>query len=87
MGLATVTSKHQITIPRDVRHELNLGKGDQLVFEKQADGVILISKKAPVVESDGAAVPFLRKGKKMSLAEMKAAAARGALESVKRRNG
>jgi len=85
MDLATVTSKHQITIPRDVRRDLNVGKGDQLVFEKQADGVIVISKKAPVVESDGAAVPFLRKGEKMSLPEMKAAGARGALESVKRR--
>jgi AbrB family looped-hinge helix DNA binding protein len=86
VSLATVTSKHQITIPRDVRRELNVGKGDQLVFEKQADGVIVISKKAPVVESDGAAVPFVRTGK-LSLSEMKAAAARGALESVKRRDG
>jgi len=85
MDLATVTSKHQITIPRGVRRELNVGQGDQLVFEKRADGVMAVSKKADAMQSDGAAVPFLRQGKALSLAEMKVAAARGAVESLKRR--
>lgn len=34
MSTATVTSKGQITLPRDVRDELNLKEGDQVSFEK-----------------------------------------------------
>lgn len=33
MDIATLTSKHQITIPTKIRRLLNLHQGDQLAFE------------------------------------------------------
>jgi AbrB family looped-hinge helix DNA binding protein len=38
MTTATITSKHQITIPASVRNELHLGAGDRIEFVKIADG-------------------------------------------------
>ncbi|HEY9126369.1 MAG TPA: AbrB/MazE/SpoVT family DNA-binding domain-containing protein [Acidobacteriaceae bacterium] len=38
MATATVTSKGQITIPVDVRTELDLKAGDQLDFQQNANG-------------------------------------------------
>jgi AbrB family looped-hinge helix DNA binding protein len=32
MEIAKVTSKGQITIPRDIREKMNLKKGDKIVF-------------------------------------------------------
>jgi AbrB family looped-hinge helix DNA binding protein len=34
MSMATVTSKGQITLPKDVRDDLGLKEGDQVSFEK-----------------------------------------------------
>jgi antitoxin PrlF len=33
MSIARVTSKGQVTIPADVRKELGIGQGDDLIFE------------------------------------------------------
>jgi AbrB family looped-hinge helix DNA binding protein len=38
MTTATITSKHQITIPASVRNELHLAAGDRIEFVKVADG-------------------------------------------------
>ena len=43
---ATVTSKNQITLPREVRDDLHIVKGDRLIFMKDGDTWRL--KKAPV---------------------------------------
>ncbi|PYR96235.1 MAG: hypothetical protein DMG12_26755, partial [Acidobacteria bacterium] len=36
---ATITSKGQITVPREVRRALGVRSGDKLLFESDAQGV------------------------------------------------
>ena len=38
MVKATITSKAQITLPKDLRLLLGVGPGDRIVFEPQPDG-------------------------------------------------
>jgi AbrB family looped-hinge helix DNA binding protein len=38
MTAATVTSKGQLTIPKDVREALGIGPGDRVEFVQMADG-------------------------------------------------
>jgi AbrB family looped-hinge helix DNA binding protein len=38
MTTAAITSKNQLTLPKEVRTKLGVGVGDSVVFEQQADG-------------------------------------------------
>jgi len=38
MTTAAITSKNQLTLPKEVRAKLGVGAGDTVVFEPQADG-------------------------------------------------
>jgi antitoxin PrlF len=38
MSVATITSKGQVTIPKEVREKLGLRAGDQLDFQVEPDG-------------------------------------------------
>lgn len=40
MSIATLTSKGQVTIPKDVREALGLEPGDRLSFEVREDGIV-----------------------------------------------
>lgn len=40
-GIATVTSKGQVTIPQEIRERLGLKQGDQVAFEVE-DGVTVL---------------------------------------------
>jgi len=42
MSTATLTSKGQTTIPKDIRDRLHLKPGDRLEFVVQADGRVLM---------------------------------------------
>ena len=42
---ATVTSKGQITLPKNLRDTMHLKTGDKLVFEMLEDGVCLLRTK------------------------------------------
>lgn len=42
MSEATVNSRGQVTIPKDVRDALNLKEGTELHFEVQGDGTVLL---------------------------------------------
>jgi len=46
-GTAKVTSKGQITIPSDVRTELGIEKGDDIIFYKGLDGQTRIHVRRP----------------------------------------
>jgi AbrB family looped-hinge helix DNA binding protein len=46
-GVAKVTSKGQITIPSDVRDELGIEKGDDIVFYRGLDGQMRIHVRRP----------------------------------------
>lgn len=41
MAVATVTSKGQVTIPKDVRDRLGIGPGDQLEFFESEQGYVV----------------------------------------------
>jgi AbrB family looped-hinge helix DNA binding protein len=42
MAIATITSKGQVTIPKDIREELLLNSGDQLDFSITPQGELLV---------------------------------------------
>lgn len=46
MPIATVTSKGQVTIPKEVRDRLRLRTGDQLDFVALEDGTVALRKRA-----------------------------------------
>jgi antitoxin PrlF len=43
---AKITSKGQITLPSRVRHRLNVGPGDSVVFIESHDGKIVVRSKS-----------------------------------------
>ena len=56
MSDATMTSKGQTTIPRDIREGLDLAAGDRLTFTLMPDGaVIMRAKKRSIVDLYGIA--------------------------------
>ena len=42
MSIATITSKGQTTIPKEIRDKLNLRPGDRISFIVEADGKVYI---------------------------------------------
>ncbi|MDF5725122.1 MAG: type II toxin-antitoxin system PrlF family antitoxin [Rhizonema sp. PD37] len=42
MSIATITSKGQTTIPKEIREQLNLRPGDRITFIVEADGKVYI---------------------------------------------
>ncbi len=43
VGISKITSKGQVTIPKDIREKFNLKKGDKIIFE-DINGTIIIKK-------------------------------------------
>ncbi|WP_263375061.1 AbrB/MazE/SpoVT family DNA-binding domain-containing protein [Granulicella aggregans] len=50
---ATLSSKNQVTLPKQVREYLNLKAGDQFKFFLQPDGAVVILPKTPVSRLKG----------------------------------
>ena len=46
MPVATVTSKGQVTIPKDIREKLGIITGDQLDFDVTPEGTLQVRRKA-----------------------------------------
>ncbi len=63
---ARITSKGQITVPREIRHALGVGPGDRLLFEKSARGVSVrpVRTKSPFAKYRGAGHGSKCSGKK-----------------------
>jgi len=58
MSLATMTTKGQTTIPKDIRDGLGLRPKDQINFTMMADGtVIMRAKKRSITELQGLLTP------------------------------
>ena len=45
---AKLTSKHQATIPKEIRENLHLESGDQIIYELLQDGTVIIRKSSPL---------------------------------------
>ena len=77
MPVATLTSKGQTTIPKQVREHLKLNPGDKLDFVIEPEGrVVIRPAKLDVRELKG--LLKRRDGKVLSIEEMDAAIATGA---------
>jgi antitoxin PrlF len=78
---STLTSKGQITIPKEMRDKLNLAPGDKVKFFIQPDGNLVILPKLPITALKGMVRPI---GRPVSLEEMDAAIAKGATRRYRR---
>jgi antitoxin PrlF len=63
---ARITSKGQITVPRDIRRLLGVESGDSLVFQTDADGVRVSSARtgSPFARYRGIGNPGISSGRK-----------------------
>ena len=72
MNQSTLTSKHQTTIPKAVVEALKLRPSDQLVYEIEKDGRVILTAKTGTFASVAASLPRSKKtGPARSLEEMK----------------
>lgn len=82
MSVATVTSKGQITLPKDVRDDLHLKEGDRVSFEKIGGRYVLRPQNRSVTDLAGA---LHRPGQKaMTIREMDDALGQAMAEDDKR---
>ncbi len=79
MSTATVTSKGQITIPKDVRDDLRLTAGSRVMFVKLHNGQYRIVARTGRIE-DLAGILYDPNRPTMTLEEMDEAVAQGAIE-------
>jgi antitoxin PrlF len=84
MPTATVTSKGQITLPKEIRDRLGLRTGDRVRFRENAEGAIVVEPEtADLMDLYGALSP--PRGRKLTVEQMNAAirreAARGGSET------
>ena len=77
MTAATLTSKGQLTLPKDVRVALGVGPGDRLDFVRMEDGNFAVLPATQSVKTLKGIIPKPKKA--VSLEEMDKAIARGAL--------
>lgn len=79
MSSATMTSKGQITIPKQIRVELGLAPGTRVTFTRNQDGDYVLSRNARSVKDLKGRLRY--SGKPKTLDEMEAGVAEGAAES------
>ena len=83
MPIATLTSKGQITVPKQVRDQLHLSAGDRVRFLTDGEGrVVMIPATIPITELRGC-LPAPKRA--VTLAEMDEAIADGASGELSRR--
>lgn len=81
MPSATMTSKGQITIPKQIRAELGLTPGTRVTFTRNEDGDVVLSRKPRgIAELKGR---LRHGGPPKTLEEMDAGIAQGAAESLR----
>jgi antitoxin PrlF len=63
---ARVTSKGQVTVPREIRRKLGVRAGDRLLFEEDGEGVrvTVVRKESPFAKYMGIGNPGIGKGRK-----------------------
>jgi AbrB family looped-hinge helix DNA binding protein len=82
MSIATVTSKGQVTIPKDVRDALGIKQGDRLEFVVQEDGSLRVRPlKVDIRDLFG----ILETDRHVTVEEMNEAIARRCADEARRR--
>lgn len=76
MTTATITSKGQLTLPKEIRTALGVGPGDRVDFVRMEDGNFAVLPATQSVKSLKGLIPKPRKA--VSLEDMDKAIARGA---------
>ncbi|ANP45793.1 AbrB/MazE/SpoVT family DNA-binding domain-containing protein [Candidatus Viadribacter manganicus] len=76
MTAATLTSKGQLTLPKDVRVALGVGPGDRVDFVRMEDGNFAVMPATLSIKSLKGLIPAPKKP--VSLADMDKAIGRGA---------
>lgn len=68
---AKITSKGQITVPREVRHALGVKPGDSLIFERDGEIVRVrpVRTKSPFAKYRGIGNPGMASGREAVLRE------------------
>lgn len=79
MASSTMTSKGQITLPKEVRDELGLVPGSRVSFERNSDGDYVLSTSRRSIRDLTAAIDY--RGRIVSLDEMDEAIAAEAADS------
>lgn len=79
---STLTSKGQATIPKAVRNHLGLKPGDRVKFFVHPDGSVVLLPKVPASALRGIVKPRRRP---VTVEDMGAAAAAGAVDAARRR--
>ncbi len=80
MEESTVTSKHQVTIPKKIREQTGIQMGDTLLFEARGDHVLLRRKRVSKLAVE---LPLARPGKPVEdVHEWREIAKRRALEDA-----
>jgi antitoxin PrlF len=71
---ARITSKGQITVPREIRRALGVQPGDALVFEKEGKVIHVrpVRSRSPFSKYRGIGNPGLRSGRKAILRRIRA---------------
>jgi len=80
MGKAKMTSKGQITVPKDVRLKLNLKPGDRVLFIVEDDGVVRLRAANKDISSLKGILPPPKRS--ATLEEIEDAIGRGAVADV-----
>jgi antitoxin PrlF len=80
MGKAKMTSKGQITVPKDVRLKLNLKPGDRVLFIVEDDGVVRLRAANKDISSLKGILPPPKRS--ATLEEIEEAIGRGAVADV-----
>jgi len=76
MPSATVTSKGQITVPKEIREHLGVEAGDRLSFQIGRGGEVIVEPET--VDLRSLRGMLKRRGRRVSLAAMELAIRRGA---------
>jgi antitoxin PrlF len=82
MSMATLTTKSQVTMPREVRESLGIGPGDQIRFVPSLNGFRIVA-----VRGDISRVKGMFKGRRatpLSIEDMNASIAQAAVQRFKR---
>ena len=63
---AKITSKGQITVPREIRHALGVRPGDRLLFEGNEKGIRVrpLRRESPFAKYRGIGNPGIKSGRK-----------------------